>query len=258
MRKFILISCFLLYSFLVFSQSKPIVFNSTVKYDTIKDSEGNTYKTVRIGNQIWMAENLRSFYDRNSNIINESWVNFIPKKNKSIDQESENLPYNPDEESAFQGEEEKPSFYLTPEFYNTYGLLYTYDEALSEAGVCPIGWHIPSMQEWNVLIEYLGGADIATVKLKETGISHWEIGSDATNSSGFTALPSSSTMDAIVNSENSYNYVGTSTFWWASDSGLNSEEFGESNLAKAIRLNNLKNQSYVKKDSKVSIRCIKN
>ncbi len=229
MRNLFFIICFFLYIFSVYSQSKPIVFNSTVKYDSVKDKEGNCYKTVRIGNQIWMAENLRSFYDRNGNIINESWVYFAPPKNMSTNQESENLPYNPDEESAFQGEEEKPPFYLTPEFYNTYGLLYNYDEALSDAGVCPIGWHIPSMQEWNVLIEYLGGADIAMVKLKETGTLHWKTWSDATNSSGFTALPSSSTMDVIVNSENSYNYVGTSTYWWASDSGLNSEEFGESN-----------------------------
>lgn len=57
-------------------------------------------------------------------------------------------------------------------------------------GVCPTGWHLPSNEEWTQLIDYLGGEDVAGGKLKESGTSHWNSpNTGATNESGFTALP---------------------------------------------------------------------
>ena len=67
-----------------------------------------------------------------------------------------------------------------------YGRLYIHDDALL---ACPQGWHIPSQAEWMVLINYLGGDNVAGRALKESGTSHWKSPNDANNNSGFTALP---------------------------------------------------------------------
>lgn len=70
---------------------------------------------------------------------------------------------------------------------NTYGRLYDWETALK---VCPNGWHLPSDAEWQKLVDFLGGKDVAGGKMKETGTSHWESpNKGATNSSGFAALP---------------------------------------------------------------------
>jgi uncharacterized protein (TIGR02145 family) len=67
----------------------------------------------------------------------------------------------------------------------TYGVLYTYQEALE---YCPIGWHLPSNEEWRALFGYLGGMSIAGGKMKSTKL--WDDPNEgATNSSGFCALP---------------------------------------------------------------------
>jgi uncharacterized protein (TIGR02145 family) len=69
-----------------------------------------------------------------------------------------------------------------------YGALYNW-YAVNRGNLCPAGWHIPTDQEWTVLTAYLGGGSVAGGKLKETGTAHWNPNSDATNESGFTALP---------------------------------------------------------------------
>ncbi len=70
---------------------------------------------------------------------------------------------------------------------NTYGRLYDWQTAL---GACPSGWHLPSDAEWTALTDFLGGESIAGGKMKEIGTAHWlSPNTEATNSSGFTALP---------------------------------------------------------------------
>ena len=57
-------------------------------------------------------------------------------------------------------------------------------------GVCPDGWHLPSIAEWEELIECLGNTTVAGGKMKETGTEHWNSpNTDASNESGFTARP---------------------------------------------------------------------
>lgn len=70
----------------------------------------------------------------------------------------------------------------------SYGRLYNW-YAISDANFCPAGWHVPSNTEWQNLVDYLGGESVAGGKLKETGTSHWQYESAATNEVGFTALP---------------------------------------------------------------------
>lgn len=67
-----------------------------------------------------------------------------------------------------------------------YGRLYTWNSALTS---CPAGWHLSTNDDWDTLVNYLGGELVAGGKMKETGTSHWTApNADATNESGFTAL----------------------------------------------------------------------
>jgi len=72
----------------------------------------------------------------------------------------------------------------------TYGHLYNFYTVVDIRQICPDGWHVPSKSDWDILINYLGGADVAGTRLKETGTEHWETaGGD--NLSGFTGLAGS-------------------------------------------------------------------
>jgi len=77
----------------------------------------------------------------------------------------------------------------------TYGGLYQWNEMMqyslipSVQGICPSGWHIGSMNEWQTLTNFLGGSGVAGDKMKESGYVHWNPPNTGTNESGFTALP---------------------------------------------------------------------
>lgn len=74
-------------------------------------------------------------------------------------------------------------------YQNTYGALYNW-YAVNTRKLCPLCWHVPSDEEWTTLATYLGGASVAGGKLKETDTTHWKSpNTEATNESGFTALP---------------------------------------------------------------------
>jgi uncharacterized protein (TIGR02145 family) len=89
-----------------------------------------------------------------------------------------------------------------------YGYLYDWNIAKK---VCPIGWHIPTDNEWTTLITYLGGDSVAGGKLKEIGTVHWESpNTEATNTSGFTALPG-----GIRNGFGVYSSMGRFGLWWS-------------------------------------------
>jgi uncharacterized protein (TIGR02145 family) len=93
---------------------------------------------------------------------------------------------------------------------NTYGYLYNWDAAIT---ACPAGWHVPSDAEWQELINFSGGNDVAGGKLKETGNSHWsDFNKEATNQNGFTALPGGS----FDNNNGEVRVVGEVGFWWSS------------------------------------------
>ena len=139
----------------------------------ITDVEGNTYKTVQIGTQVWMAENLKtSKYNDGSTITNikddTQWENNNTGAWCYYDNDTTN---------------------------NTkYGKLYNW-HVMSAAtngnkNVCPIGWHVPTDAEWTVLTDYLGGESVAGGKMKEVGTTNWiSPNTDATNVSLFTGLP---------------------------------------------------------------------
>ncbi|HPB26320.1 MAG TPA: fibrobacter succinogenes major paralogous domain-containing protein [Bacteroidales bacterium] len=147
------------------------VQSSTFKcgISTVKDYEGNVYNTVKIGNQCWLKENLRSTkYNDGATIPNvtdgTTWANLTTPAYCWYDNN-----------------------YAT--YGSVYGALYNWYTVDTEK-LCPIGWHVPSIDEWEQLTDYLGGDSVAGGKLKETGNTHWiSPNTGATNESGFTALP---------------------------------------------------------------------
>ena len=104
--------------------------------NTVTDIDGNVYKTVQIGNQIWMAENLRVSKYRNGDII----------PNVSIDNELPNI-----NTGAWC------IYHNNPEYDAKYGKLYNCYTIDDNRGLSPDGWHIPSTEEWEILFSNLGG-----------------------------------------------------------------------------------------------------
>jgi uncharacterized protein (TIGR02145 family) len=161
---------------------------------TVTDIDGNIYHTVKIGNQTWMVEDLKVTTYNNGVPIQNITGNEIGKLSWYNDYSGAYCWYNNNIVSK-----------------NTFGALYNWT-AVSKGVLAPKGWHIPTIEEWKVLIEFLGGEKIAGGKLKEAGTIHWTTpNTGADNSSGFTALPGGGRMDP-------YDFLaaGTKGWWWSS------------------------------------------
>jgi uncharacterized protein (TIGR02145 family) len=171
------------------------VFNLECSYGTVTDVEGNIYKTVTIGTQTWMAENLRT------TMYNDG----MPIPNISDDSEWTNLTT-----GAYCHNSNDPVYIAS------YGQLYNW-HAVGTEKLSPAGWHVPDNQEWAVLTEYLGGNLVAGGHLKETGLLHWnESNLGATNSTGFTGLPGGYRL-----STGEYYSAGDFGYWWSSSRSTN-------------------------------------
>jgi uncharacterized protein (TIGR02145 family) len=94
---------------------------------------------------------------------------------------------------------------------NTYGALYNWF-TVNSGKLCPTGYHVPSLTEWSAMVTFLGGDLLASAKLKETGMVHWETPNLADNSSGFTALPAG----VRFYSSGTYSHIGFWAFFWTS------------------------------------------
>jgi uncharacterized protein (TIGR02145 family) len=163
---------------------------------TVTDIDGNVYHTVKIGTQTWMVENLKVTHYRNgdpiihctdmsqwSNLATGMWINY------------DNMGTN--------GE--------------IYGHLYNWSALVNGPLIAPSGWHIPTEAEWQTLVDFLGGENLAGGKLKEAGTSHWQApNTGATNESGFTALPGG---DCTSGTFSQINTQGT--YWSSTETSLN-------------------------------------
>jgi uncharacterized protein (TIGR02145 family) len=138
-------------------------------FGTVTDIDGNTYQTVKIGNQVWMAENLKVTHYRNGDAIpnvieNATWAGLTTGAYCEQNNDVNNIA--------------------------VYGRLYNGYAVSDSRNIAPAGWHVPSDAEWQTLVDYLGGDAVAGDKLKEAGTTHWcSLNTGATNESGFTALP---------------------------------------------------------------------
>jgi uncharacterized protein (TIGR02145 family) len=193
----------------------------------VTDNDGNTYKTVTIGTQIWMAENLKTTKYSNGDSIPTTALNISlesePKYQWAYNDYSSNV--------------------------DTYGRLYTWYAVIDSRNICPTGWHVPSDTEWETLRSYLGNDSIAGGKLKESGTIHWRAPNDgATNETGFTALPGGyRTFDGI------YVVINESCWFWSTSDN--------SPLAWGRAMYNNDNILFrwgFIKSAGVSVRCIRN
>lgn len=158
----------------------------------VTDIDGNTYRTIILGNQEWMAENLKTRRFRNGDAIpnitdNEAWAD-SPSAAWSV--------YANEEENAAR-----------------YGLIYNWFAVNDARRICPDGWRVPSNQQY---IEYIGrlGSDSNVVHaLRETGADAWEgTNATATNISGFSALPGGRRLGG------EFSDFGREGAWWTSSS----------------------------------------
>ena len=154
--------------------------------------DGQTYNTVQVGNQCWMAQNLN-----------------VGTKIPAYTQESTN-----------NGIIEKYCYNDDEAYCTDYGGLYKWDEMMEYTnqegiqGICPEAWHIPTDAEWMELVDFTGGLVVAGGKLKEEGFDHWlSPNTGATNESGITALGAGfrSFEDHIITDPGTYANLWTST-----------------------------------------------
>ncbi len=158
----------------------------------VNDIDGNSYTAVVIGDQVWMAENLRTTKYNDGTPIplvtdNNEWKNLTTPAYCWYD----------NDESTYK---------------ENFGAFYTLYTVQTEK-LCPQGWHVPTKEEWDVLKNYLG-LDRGG-KLKEAGTVTWDSpNTGATNESGFTALGG-----GIRNClSGQFEYKGTQTSFWSSNS----------------------------------------
>lgn len=231
------------------TNSAGTAYGSTMSFSTqvggsgssFTDSrDGNVYQTTIIGNQVWMAENLKYL----PSVVGPSIA-------------SESTPYY--YVYGYDGTDVNAA--KATSNYTTYGALYNWTAVMSGAasstlnpsavqGVCPEGWHLPSDAEWTELSDYLGGESVAGGKLKETGTTHWaDPNEGATNETGFTALP-----DGFRRYDGSFYYLGYYGYWWSAT------EENETNAC-ALRINyDSSNILSFDSDKELgfSVRCVRN
>lgn len=168
--------------------------NDPVSGATVTDVDGNVYKTVVIGTQTWMAENLRTTRYRDSTLIT-------------------NLPDTTKWAALTTGARCKYFSKSVPTDTLKYGYLYNWYAASNVHNIAPKGWHVPSDAEWTKLTNYLGGAIAAGGKLKDSSLLYWlSPNTGATNETGFTALPGGCL------SAGTFSLKGTMGFCWSSTS----------------------------------------
>ena len=164
---------------------------------TVKDIDGNIYKTVTIGKQVWMAENLKTTKLNDGTEI----PLIILSENKWAEHTVSGLTT-----PGYCWQYDSATIYK-----NKYGAFYN-GFTISTGKLCPSGWHVPSDEEWNILTEYLGGEEVAGGKLKETGATNWNSpGKGTTNETGFSGRGGGSITDNGSNWD-----VGYNGYWWSS------------------------------------------
>jgi uncharacterized protein (TIGR02145 family) len=217
-----------------FYSKDTILFNPDLIYGSITDIDNNTYKTIIIGNQTWMAENLKTTKYNNGELIGTT----IPS---TMDISGS---INPKYQWAVCGDENNVAIY---------GRLYTWHTIIDDRNICPTGWHIPSKAEWNTLINYLGGFPIAH-KLKEVGYLHWRESTYSiagTNETGFSALP---TGKREVNGEFDFCYHAGPN-WWSNSASTEGHAYAFwIDYEGSIPVTYISN---VEKSAGASVRCIK-
>jgi len=207
--------------------------STTPATNTITDVDGNVYHYVVIGTQTWMGENLKTTkYNDGTSIplvSDYSAWNLLTTPGYCW--------YNNDVSNK-----------------NTYGALYNW-YAVNTGKLAPSGWHVPTDAEWTTLTIYLGGETVAGGQMKSTGTIELGTGlwyrpnTDATNKSGFTAVPA-----GYRDYLGTFNRIGMTGEWWSSsedDTGYAWSRYLEYDYSDVTRGATGKNRGF-------SVRCVRN
>lgn len=215
--------------FILTNNCKKDYNNTIISIDKAIDSTFYT-ASVTIGTQVWMTKNLKTRRYRNGDKIwttTPSTLDITSKVNPKYQ-----WPYDADEINV-----------------DTYGRLYTWYVITDSRGVCPRGWHVPTDEDWTILITYLDGKPFAAGNLKETGTTHWATpNTGATNETDFTALPGGYRF-----SFGRFSDIGFSGFWWSSSDSSESTVYGRG----LLNYNNQIPRFKFDKQDGLSVRCIK-
>jgi uncharacterized protein (TIGR02145 family)/uncharacterized repeat protein (TIGR02543 family) len=192
----------------------------------IMDADSNIYTEVTIGNLVWMVENLKT----------TKYNDGTP-----IPLVTESSPW-----SGFSANEAYCWYNNDIANKNTYGALYGGGIIYHEKPLAPVGWHVPTIDEWNALINYLGDASTSGGKLKATTL--WDApNTGATNSSGFKALPGGRRSGDCQD-------IGKSGYWWTNTVGEIMSYVGCSMSSSSAAVNNI--GGYLLSNG-LSVRCVR-
>jgi uncharacterized protein (TIGR02145 family) len=192
--------------------------------------DGKTYKTVKIGNQTWFAENL----------------NYAVEGSKCYGEGGEVDVYD------YTTEESVRKTLSASEIQSNcakYGRLYDWSTAKI---ACPSGWHLPNDAEWVVLVNYAGGSETAGTKLKSsTGWNSYEgVSGNGKNNYGFSALPG-----GVGDNDGDFFSIGYYGYWWsATEAEDNAQSAWNMSMASGIDIV-YRNYRY-EKTTMLSVRCV--
>ncbi|MCX6160114.1 MAG: fibrobacter succinogenes major paralogous domain-containing protein [Ignavibacteriae bacterium] len=202
------------------------LFGVSISLSQVTDKDGSTYKTIAIGKQIWLAENLYVSHYRNGDPVpqvqdEKKWENLSTGAWCYYENNTENG--------------------------KIYGKLYNYYAVVDPRGLAPEGWHMPTDAEWTELTDFSGGEEIAGGKLKAVAL--WQNrNTGATNESGFSALPG-----GVRYAGGSFFSIGTSGYFWSAS--------GNYGRLAWIRFLSCEDPTVLRSDSGkrngMSVRCVK-
>ena len=219
---------------------KECRFNPNIDYGFLSDSrDGQVYRTVKIGDQVWMAENLN--YDPGQGGLGEDkydWSWCYNNEPKNCDVAGRLYTWAAAIDSVkLANDIEKPcvcGFYK--ECHNIEPV----------QGICPKGWHLPSRSEWDTLFTTVHGWSTAAAKLKAQ--SGWNGNGNGDDSFGFTAIPS-----GIRTFSQRFDHVGHYAYFWSSTDYYGSSAYG----IYLIDYDRSRYEKQLSKDGGYSIRCVK-
>jgi uncharacterized protein (TIGR02145 family) len=213
-----------------YGEEKVIVLYLNAPGPDVTDIDGNLYNSVKIGSQIWTTQNLKVTRYRNGNTI-PNITDGTVWQNQTIGAYCDFL------NSATNGA--------------TYGHLYNYYATTDTRQICPEGWHVPTREEWQTLVDYLGGDNIASSKVRVPGIVYWDH-DKGTNSSGFSALGGSWRGDNGA----FYYSLGSGAYWWTNSTYSSLYPFYAYLYSDPNNLRTGYGQ-YMEKRAGLSVRCVK-
>lgn len=216
------------------------VHNPNKSYGSVTDIDGNTYKTIQIGSQTWMAENLNTTKYRNG---------------VSIQGITDNTEWSNNNTGAYCSYNNNTSNDCP------YGKLYNWYAAVNSNGICPTGWRVPDDADWNRLIKFIdqdadttcsacNQSSTAGGLMKSSDTSYWlSPNTGGTNQSGFSGIGAGSKGATGI-----FEYKGSFGIWWS----FTEVNTYQASLRRLYFQSNSIGREYTDKNYGFSIRCIKN